>query len=158
MTLAFEKHNHSHCISTSLKDVESVCAQKSLRLTPVRRRVLEILLESHKALGAYDILARLSEEGLGSQPPIAYRALDFLVSNGFAHKLQRLNAFVACGDPDCNANPVFLICSKCNRVAEADFGEGRDILANAAHESGFEVERTVIEAEGTCPRCATSAQ
>jgi hypothetical protein len=53
----------------------------------------------HRALGAYAVLDQLREAGFGSQPPVAYRALDFLVAHGFAHKIERLNAFVACAHP-----------------------------------------------------------
>ena len=89
----FDPHDHDHCIADALSAAEDACARRKLNLTPVRRRVLEILLQQHKAMGAYDILARLESEGLGSQPPVAYRALDFLVSNGFAHKIEGLNAY-----------------------------------------------------------------
>ena len=58
-----------------------------------------MLLQEHRALGAYAILDRLRDAGFGSQPPVAYRALDFLVENGFVHKIERLNAFVACSHP-----------------------------------------------------------
>jgi Fur family zinc uptake transcriptional regulator len=70
--------------------IETHCTDEGLQLTKVRRRVLEILLLEQKALGAYDILSSLNAEGLGSQPPIAYRALDFLVTNGFAHKIEKI--------------------------------------------------------------------
>jgi hypothetical protein len=62
---------------------------RGVRLTPVRRRVLEILLEEHKAMGAYDVLTRLAAEGFGNQPPVAYRALEFLEDQGFAHRIRR---------------------------------------------------------------------
>jgi Fur family zinc uptake transcriptional regulator len=83
-------------MSEALAAAEARCAAGGLRFTPVRRKVLEILLQDHRALGAYSILDRLREEGFGSQPPVAYRALDFLVANGLAHKIERLNAFIAC--------------------------------------------------------------
>jgi Fur family zinc uptake transcriptional regulator len=85
----------------------------TVALTPVRRRVLEILLAQHRALGAYDILDTLREEGLGSQPPVADRALDFLIKNGFAHKIERLNAFIACTHLGQSHTPAFLICWNC---------------------------------------------
>jgi Fur family zinc uptake transcriptional regulator len=75
------------------------CAAEGLRLTPVRRKALELLLKEHRALGAYAILDRLRAAGFGSQPPVAYRALDFLTQHGFAHKIERLNAFIACAHP-----------------------------------------------------------
>jgi Fur family zinc uptake transcriptional regulator len=86
--LGFAQHNHGACMSEALAAAEARCAAGGLRFTPVRRKVLEILLQDHRALGAYSILDRLREEGFGSQPPVAYRALDFLVANGLAHRLR----------------------------------------------------------------------
>ena len=75
--------------------------------TPVRRRALEILLKEHRALGAYEVLDGLREPGFGSQPPVAYRALEFLVTHGFAHRVERLNAFIACAHPGKAHAPAF---------------------------------------------------
>ena len=97
--LAFAAHDHAHCAHDALSRAEAVTQASGARMTPVRRRVLEILLEQHKALGAYDVLARLATEGFGNQPPVAYRALEFLVDQGLAHRIQRLNAFTACVHP-----------------------------------------------------------
>ena len=94
--VGFQKHDHARCVRSGLAAAEAECRVRKLRLTPVRRRALELLLSEHRALGAYDLLARLSDEGLGSQPPVAYRALDFLVKAGFAHKIEALNAYLAC--------------------------------------------------------------
>jgi Fur family zinc uptake transcriptional regulator len=124
-----------------------------LRLTPVRRKTLEILLEAHRAVGAYEMLDRLRDAGFGSQPPVAYRALEFLVANGFAHKIERLNAFIACAHPGANHSPAFMICRICESVAEAQSSPARGALGEAARATGFKIERTVVEAEGICPAC-----
>ncbi|PWE31322.1 Fur family transcriptional regulator [Maritimibacter sp. 55A14] len=150
---AFERHDHTGCVRGVLGRVEDICKREGLRLTPVRRRVLEILLEAHAATGAYDVLARLSDEGLGTQPPVAYRALDFLVDHGFAHRIRRLNAFTACMHPGERHDPAFLICRGCDTVAEADTAAVRGALDQAAGDAGFTVERAVIEAVGLCPAC-----
>ncbi len=155
-TPAFERHNHNSCVAGAMHRVQESCEAQNLRLTPVRKRVLELLLEEHRAMGAYDILERLSAENMGSQPPIAYRALDFLVTHGFAHKLQHLNAFIACGHPHDAHIPVFMICRDCNSVAEADIGGGMTAIDRAADSLGFKIERRVIEAEGICPACQES--
>lgn len=118
---------------------------------------MEILLEDHRALGAYEILDRLREEGHGSQPPVAYRALEFLTSHGFAHKIERLNAFTACTHPGHNHAPVFLICRICNSVAEGMAEPAKGNLRRVAAETGFKIERTVTEAEGICPNCQKKA-
>jgi Fur family zinc uptake transcriptional regulator len=153
--LGFADHDHNACISQAVQEVEAHCAAERLQLTPVRRRVLEILLQEHQALGAYEILDVLRREGLGSQPPVAYRALDFLVKHGFAHKIEKLNAFVACTHPGEDHAPAFLICRHCNGVAEAQ--GARVVLGDAAKASGFLVESMVIECEGLCPKCQDAA-
>lgn len=152
MTRAFDSHDHTHCEKTGLQEVERFCAEHKLRLTPVRRRVFEILQSQHKAMGAYDILEILRNEGLGSQPPVAYRALDFLVKHGFAHKIEGLNAFIACAHPGDTHAPAFLICRKCARVAETEPQTGA--LHSQASDAGFSIEHTVVEAMGVCPECS----
>ncbi|WP_102226286.1 helix-turn-helix domain-containing protein [Acidimangrovimonas sediminis] len=151
--IVFHRHDHAHCAEDALSRAETLSDQRGLRLTPVRRRTLEILLEEHRALGAYEVLDRLAAEGFGKQPPVAYRALDFLVDQGFAHRIRRLNAFTACvhsGEPH---SPVFLICSGCNTVAEAPGAEVHGALVGAAQEVGFAIRRANIEAVGLCPAC-----
>ncbi|QDL91466.1 transcriptional repressor [Paroceanicella profunda] len=152
-SLGFGRHDHAACIGDALSAAEEACTARKLRFTPVRRRVLEMLLEDHRALGAYDILDRLAREGRGAQPPVAYRALDFLVSHGFAHKIERLNAYVACAHPGEGHTPAFMICRGCASVAEASSSQSAGTLGQAARDAGFRIERTVVEAEGLCPAC-----
>jgi Fur family zinc uptake transcriptional regulator len=154
---AFHAHDHAQCTRDVLARAEALVAARGLRLTPVRRRTLEILLEAHRAMGAYDVLHRLAAEGFGHQPPVAYRALDFLVDQGLAHRIRRLNAFVACMHPDRAHAPVFLICRACDRVAEAPGAEVRAALDTAADGAGFAVERATVEALGLCPVCREAA-
>ncbi len=155
--LGFEKHNHERCVEHALSSVEARCADKGLRLTPVRRKVLELLLQEHRALGAYAILDLLREAGFGSQPPVAYRALDFLSEHGFVHKIERLNAFVACAHPGESHSPAFMICRLCDAVAEAQSTPAKGVLGEAARAAGFQIEKTVVEAEGVCPACSDKA-
>lgn len=155
--LAFAVHDHGHCRTDALTRAETLAAERGVRFTPVRRRVLEILLEAHKALGAYDVLTRLSAEGFGNQPPVAYRALEFLEEQGFAHRIRRLNAFTACMHPGEAHAPAFLICRLCETVAEAPAGPVMGALIGAAQATGFDIERANIEAVGLCPACKVAA-
>lgn len=155
--LAFARHDHAHCAADVLARAEVLARDSGARLTPVRRRALEILLESHAALGAYDVLQRLAAEGFGNQPPVAYRALDFLVEQGFAHRIRRLNAFTACMHPGEAHAPAFLICRSCNAVAEAPAAPVRAALDAAAVAMGFVIERSTVEAIGLCPACHEAA-
>lgn len=151
--LGFATHDHAQCMRTLLERADAHCKDKGLRLTPVRRRALEILAQQHRALGAYDLLAVLAKEGLGHQPPVAYRALDFLVKAGFAHKIEALNAYVACTHIGGEHAPAFLICRACSSVAETSTAPNQGRLGAAAEAAGFAIERTVVEAQGLCPDC-----
>lgn len=156
-----------------MRAAEETCRARKLRLTPARAFVLETLLESHRAMTAYEVLDRLAAAGLGSQPPVAYRALDFLVANGLAHRIERLGAFVACthGGPARGSvggsvgGPVgvsegvsahaaaFLVCRLCRRVAETATPKAMRGLVEEARLSGFSIETLVVEAEGLCDAC-----
>ncbi len=150
--IGFSRHDHGSCVHDAMAVAEARCHDARAQLTPVRRRTLEILLEAHQALGAYDVLARLEKDGFGSKPPVAYRALGFLVDHGLAHRIERLNAFVACAHPGAAHDPAFMICRSCHKVAEAEAAPG-DALNQTARQQGFMIEQTVVEAEGLCPAC-----
>lgn len=126
-------------------------------MTPVRRRVLETLRAADKPLGAYDVLARLNASGRRAQIPTAYRALDFLVGEGLAHKLSSRRAFVACDHPGTAHTPAFMICRRCGRAIETCVAAPRGLLDQAASTAGFAIEQTVLEAEGVCADCREGA-
>ncbi len=151
--LAFATHDHDRCAADTLLRAQTLLTARGQRLTPVRKRTLEILLESHRALGAYDVLHRLAADGFGNQPPVAYRALDFLEDQGLAHRIRRLNAFTACMHPGENHSAAFLICRTCLTVCES----AATPISNAlqSHAGAFQVESTTIEALGLCPACQT---
>jgi Fur family zinc uptake transcriptional regulator len=156
--VGFGAHDHGKCVEAAIAAAEAHCAAEGLRFTPVRRAALEILLREHRAMGAYELLDGLHAAGFAAHPPVAYRALDFLVANGFAHKIERLNAFIACAHPGASHSPAFLICRLCEAVAEARSAPARGSLGEAARASGFRIERTVVEALGVCPDCAGKAR
>lgn len=151
--MAFRPHDHRRCRSRGLAAAEALCAERKLRLTPARAFVLETLHGSHRAMTAYEILDGLAAAGLGSQPPVIYRALDFLVANGLAHRIERVGAFTACVHPDGAHSSGFLVCRVCRRVSETPLEGPVGALADEAATAGFAIERTVVEAEGVCARC-----
>ena len=149
----FARHDHDSCIDDATAAAEARCAAEGLRLTPARRRILEILLAEHRAVGAYPILDRLRALGVTAQAPAVYRALDFLVAHGFAHRIERLNAFVACARPGACARPAFMVCEGCSAVAEMPGRAAQEAIDEAARSAGFAVARLVVEAQGLCPDC-----
>ena len=148
----FNNHDHDACFGDAMVEIEKHCHKKNLQFTPLRRRVFEYLLRDHKPLGAYEILDLLREDGLASTPPIAYRVLDFLMKEGFVHKIQGLNAFVACSHPGSSHSPAFMICRKCEKVAELD-EKISGINLGKSIPSDFSVEETVVEMRGICTSC-----
>ena len=154
---AFHSHDHARCTGAAIAHAERIARERGLRLTPVRRRALEILLEEHRALGAYEVLDRLAADGFGNQPPVAYRALDFLVEHGLAHRIRRLNAYAACAHPGERHSPAFFICETCNAVAEAPGAEVAAAMGRAADGIGFRIRRMNVEAVGLCPACGEAA-
>ncbi len=154
---AFGPHDHGACRGRALAAADQLCAARRLRLTPARRFVLETLLDSHQAMTAYEILDRLAGAGLGSQPPVVYRALDFLVAAGLVHRIERLGAFAACTHGGAEHNAGFLVCRICRRVAETALPRPADSLLAEAAAAGFAIERTVVEAEGVCALCREPA-
>jgi len=151
-------HDHGQCVAGALSRVEQLCAQKGLRLTPLRRSVMKLLAETHAPLGAYEIVERLAAAGEPSPPMSVYRVLDFLVAEGLAHRIESRNAFLACTSPhEAGEVVVFLICEHCGLTREvASHAVGRD-LAWAARAVGFEPRQRVLEVAGTCSHCRTAA-
>jgi Fur family zinc uptake transcriptional regulator len=136
---------------------EAMCARANESLTPLRRRVFELLLDREGPTKAYDLLDDLKHEQASAKPPTVYRALDFLVRLGLAHRIESLNAFVACDIGSCARSTIFLICERCGASSEIDSGHALHDVADAAKRLGFELKRTVIEASGLCAACAKAA-
>ncbi len=140
-------------LKAELKAAEERCAGADQRLTPPRRRVLELLLEAGQPVKAYDLIAAFGPQGAPAKPPTVYRALDFLERQGFAHRIESLNAYLACRNgPDTHA-AAFLICDCCGAAAEVE-PVGADDLARLARRSGYEVTMVTVEAHGRCAACA----
>ena len=146
-------HNHQGCVDYALRAAERVCAERGLRLTPLRRRVLELLWASHAPAGAYDILQRLAGDEGRAAPPTVYRALDFLLANGLIHRIESRNAYVGCVHPDGAHGGQFLICSDCGAAAEVHDPRLDAAIAQRAEELGFSVRRKTVEVQGLCQPC-----
>ena len=148
--------SHLACSPTSLEEAiaeaDAVCEARGMRLTRIRKKVLELLLENPAPSKAYDLLDRLDGEG-AAKPPTIYRALDFLLDMGLAHKIESLNAYISCGHWGHAHSAVFLICESCDEVNELDAPETSKALMAETRGVGFEPRRSVIEVRGTCLNC-----
>jgi len=148
-------HDHARCAANAIEHAEAVCRVRCERFTPVRRRVLEALLSSHRPLGAYDVIALLGRSRTRPAPITVYRALDFLIARGLAHRIVSRNAFLACAhNHDEQATVAFLICERCDAVGEIAAATLAQPLIDGARDDGFAPKTTVVEITGTCAHCA----
>jgi Fur family zinc uptake transcriptional regulator len=149
-----DTHNHDDCAATALATAETLAGQRGVKLTPLRRQVLSLICQSHKPVGAYQLLADLSRaRGDAAAPPTVYRALDFLVEQGLAHKIDSLNSFVACFSAGTPHHSLFLICENCHEAQEVTDKKAAEALTHAAGLAGFTPSRTVVELHGRCRTC-----
>lgn len=155
----FPKNDHDHegCKLAILATAEKRCQENGVRFTKLRRQVLEILAENHQAMGAYDILARLQPEtkGRAMAPVTIYRALDFLMENHLVHRLNSLNAFIACSTPHHGLDPQFLVCQHCRSVAEFSPSSVHDAIHKETASINFAITTPMVEIRGICASCQT---
>jgi Fur family zinc uptake transcriptional regulator len=145
-------------VSTAHQDdaaarAEQVLAGRGARITQLRRDVLRALMREDRPVGAYQLFDQLKARDAASAPPAVYRALDFLVGEGVAHKLQSLNAYVGCACFEHAHDAHFLICRGCNAAEEVPTTAIRKQVDTDAAERGFAVERMVVETVGLCADC-----
>ena len=154
---AFDPHDHDACIVSALDAAELLCFRHGARLTGRRRRVLELVWRSHRAVKAYNLLEQLALDEPGVKPPTVYRALDFLIAQGLVHRIESLNAFVGCTRPGQAHREQFLICDDCGTVHEMEVPEVGRSLTKAASGAGFQPEHQTVEVHGHCESCRQPA-
>lgn len=147
------KHDHQRCITRALRAAEKICARRELQLTPIRRRVLELICERHAPIGAYDILGALKKGEGALAPPTVYRALEFLLAAGLIHRIDALNAFIACETPEDLHCAQILVCRSCNRVIELDDPALSRLLLQKTKAAGFAADAQEVEIKGLCTDC-----
>jgi len=148
-------HDHRACVHSALRGAERFCMQQGLRLTPMRRRVLELIWRSHRPSGAYELLEQLTAEGHKPSPPTVYRALDFLLENALIHRISSRNAFVGCTQPGDEHMAQIFICDRCGiAVEQADDSLNRQIR-HTAQDMRFKILTQTVELTGLCPLCDT---
>jgi Fur family zinc uptake transcriptional regulator len=128
---------------------------KSPRMNDNDSTVLNTLERSARPLSAYDILDRARSEALKA-PVQVYRALEKLENRGLVHRIEALNAFVACSDHHHPHRPGFVICRDCGSVREFEDERVGEIAGEAAGQD-FAVELVSLEVYGHCAACRAAA-
>ena len=151
-------HDHKSCAETALAAASAICTKRGARLTPLRRRVLELIWRGHAPVGAYDLLRALAKTQPGAAPPTVYRALDFLLAHGLVHRIESLNAFVGCAHPQQAHGGQFLICADCGAAAVVHDPRVDAAIGRRAAELGFAVRHKTVEVQGLCAPCQNRLQ
>src|SRR5690606_9173447 len=140
-------------VQDALNVAESLCASRGRRFTPIRRRVLELLLRHERSLKAYELLDEIRAVQPNATPPTVYRALDFLLEEGLVHRVDTLNTFIACGDAGGAPHNLLVVCTGCGTVAEIHDDIVRNRLADRIKHAGFRLAGDEIEVKALCQEC-----
>lgn len=144
---------HPHDAKGFVRAVKHASKERGLRLTPLRMEVLELIAATRKPVKAYDLLDQLREKHGNAAPPTVYRALDFLLENGFIHKLESVNAFVSCHHPAEAHQVPFLICDSCSSAQEVCDDRVAELIRAQALAFGFRPQAQTLEVHGICKDC-----
>lgn len=151
--------HHDHAPGTpasaeaALALAEEYCRERGEKLTPIRRKVLELLLTSGRATKAYSLLDDMRQIHPGSAPPTVYRALDFLLSAGLVHKIESINAFAVCHDLTQCQHGILVVCQQCGNVTELHQPALREALVAQIENAGYRLAGDGIELKGLCSAC-----
>jgi Fur family zinc uptake transcriptional regulator len=146
--------HHVHDAKSYLAEVADVCRERGLRLTALREQVLKLIADAERPVKAYALLEQMRDERGPVAPPTVYRALDFLLENGFIHKLESINAFVSCHQPRQQHSVPFLICKRCLATVELEDEAVTRLLVAQARALGFEPHAQTLEVHGLCASCS----
>lgn len=146
-------HDHGS-VDQRIHEAEQLCLQEGVRLTPLRKEVLALILNANAPIGAYDLLAKLKGKSeRPAAPPTVYRTLDFLLEQGFVHRLASINAFIPCCHPREGHQAAFLICQTCHNVQETSANSLLNELSNLSAQGHFKAQNSIIEISGICQQC-----
>ncbi|WP_322031439.1 Fur family transcriptional regulator [Paraburkholderia sp. J76] len=161
-------HDHSHAhshhgaqgasLESALAMAEAYCRERGEKLTPIRRKVLELLLASGRATKAYSLLDEMRQIHPGSAPPTVYRALDFLLSAGLIHRIESINAFAVCHDLTQCQHGILVVCQQCGNVTELHEPKLRQALVTQIEAAGYRLAGDGIELKGLCAQCQQENQ
>ncbi|WP_246583214.1 transcriptional repressor [Candidatus Vallotia tarda] len=133
------------------------CQERGELLTPLRQKVLSLLLQSGRATKAYTLLDEMRKIHAGSAPPTVYRALDFLQSVGLVHRIESINAFTVCHNLTHCRQGILIVCQFCAAVAEIDARGIHHALVTKIESTGFTLIRDELELKGLCSECTAKS-
>ena len=136
----------------------SLCGERGVQLTRLRRQILELLWETGRPTGAYDLIEALKlRDSRPVGPPTVYRTLEFLMSQGLVSKIESRNAYVPCAHPERPHGCVFFVCDQCGAAVEIESSQLEALIDQDAKTLGFRIARRIVELQGTCAACCSAS-
>ena len=139
--------------SITLSKVQELCDRRKLNLTSSRASIMTALIKCKGPKTAYQILEYINKTDPAAKPATIYRALDFLCTNHFAHRIESDNTYVACDGNDSPHVAQFLICIGCKKATEFQSHKATSEISKYAEKEGFRIAEEVVEAKGFCKNC-----
>lgn len=136
-----------------LQSYETYCKDNGVRASKPREEVLKIIAAAAKPLTAYEILDELAKVITSPKPPTVYRALEALSEHSFVHRIESLNAYIACHENHRHSGSQFMICDNCGRVEEIHLCSVPESLQKQAAAKQFNTTHWNVELHGTCKDC-----
>jgi Fur family zinc uptake transcriptional regulator len=149
-------HDHDNCRKKAIQTADKLCAERGVQLTTIRRQVLDLIWDSHKAVKAYDLLDQMKPLQHSAKPATIYRALDFLLGQGLIHRIESLNSFIGCSCSEQQHEQLFLICIQCHEVEERPGAMVMEAVSKELKLAEFSAHRKAIEIQGVCKHCRLS--
>jgi Fur family zinc uptake transcriptional regulator len=149
-------------VNTIIEHAEQNCKSHGARLTIKRKQILSLLVQSSKALSAYELIDLFLQQSGEKIPAMSvYRILDFLEAENLVHKLKLANKYIACSHITCKHEhgvPQFLICSTCHIVKEITINKSTITeLQSTVKNAGFQLVSPQLEINCICNECLASA-
>ncbi|MGR9072861.1 MAG: transcriptional repressor [Gammaproteobacteria bacterium] len=149
-----QAHDHNACLGRTMLAAEKICRARNIRLTPLRKNILELICSSHKAIGAYDLLDAFRRYDAKAKPVTIYRTLDFLIEAGLVHKVESLNAYIGCLQAETEHHSAILICDSCHNAFEIEAESTFQYLFQISENMKFKPKRLMLELHGLCLSCS----
>lgn len=131
--------------------------RKVARITRLRHDILAVLRSESAPVKAYDLIERMREQGRRVTPTTMYRTLEFLLQNGFIHRVNFLNAYLPCtGTHKSHTALLLFVCSHCGQTKEIEDATLYESMRARLGELGIPLEDSRIEIQAACPSCRTA--
>lgn len=136
-----------------IKHAQDYCDEHGFRFTEPRKLTLQVIAQHGQPIGAYDVIEAIGEITAKPKPTTVYRAIDFLQHQGFIHKIESMNAFVACHAGHNHRGSQFVICNDCGSAKEIHLCNLPADLQEQLKKSGFDMAYWNTEIHGVCNQC-----